>query len=127
MSQEYPRGIRYPFSFSSQGSIRTTEGIAKIESNYHSIVKTAVNERLIRKQVGTVGYTRVLRNNNSDATRSAIENLVKEALARYEPRAFVLTVRVYSKEIVSGSATFIQVKFLYKTTGQDSDLELRIQ
>lgn len=124
---DYPQGIRYPFSFSTQGSVRVTNGIDKIQSNFSSIAKTAVNERLVRKNVGTIGYTRVLRNNNSDATRSAIQKLVKDALSKHEPRAFVLDVQVYSEDLNSGRGTFIKIKYLYKATGQDSDLELKVQ
>ncbi len=120
-----PRGIRYPFRFSDAGSVRITDGADKIRSNLYALVKTTLKERLIRKNVGTVGYAMVLRN-QSIPNSSLILTLIRESIVRHEPRALLLDVRLRFEDAREGQKTFINVDFIFRDTGEAETLVVEV-
>jgi phage baseplate assembly protein W len=121
-----PQGIAFPFRFTNSGSVKKSSEVDKVIDNMRALAKTAVNERLIRKLVGTIGYSRVLRNLNNSTTLGAVGDLIKEALVRYEKRALILSVGIISEDTRDGMKHFISVNFIYKATGEQSSLTTQI-
>lgn len=122
---ENPSGIKFPFRFAGAGGVRLSEGAEKVASNLEAIAKTAINERLIRKNSGTVGYTAVLRNAD-EISRRAIRDLVREAIVRHEPRAWLKSLTVTANDTADGRAVFIEGIFVFRPTGEESIFKTQI-
>lgn len=121
-----PRGIQFPFRFNYLGSVAQVEGVEKVKSNMIALIKTALNERVIRKLVGSIGYRYILRNADK-AAFSIIKTLVREAITKQEKRALLLDVRVYAVEAENGMNTYIDIDFIYKATGERDQLIVRLK
>lgn len=122
---ENPSGISFPFRFSQAGGVKLASGVEKVEGNLKALATTAVKERLIRKNVGTVGYQAVLRN-QTDATRKAIRDLVWEAIVRHERRAKLLSLTVTKASVESGTGILIEGTFIFRQTGLESTFRAQI-
>jgi phage baseplate assembly protein W len=112
-----PAGISFPFRFTDAGGVRREEGVAKVKANMIALAKTTVNERLIRKQVGTIGYSKVLRN-VGDPALGAIKDLVREALNRFESRALIVNLKVYRDDVTIDGKVFLDIGFIFRSTGK---------
>ncbi len=120
-----PMGISFPFRFTDAGGVRREEGIDKVQINMIALAKTTVNERLIRKLVGTIGYSKVLRN-MGDTALGAIKDLVREALNRYESRALITSIRVYRDDASIDGKTFIDISFIFRPTGEHQSVTTQL-
>lgn len=120
-----PKGILFPFRFKYAGGVNKGDGIDKIKANLTALAYTSVNERPIRKEVGTVGYRQVFRPAD-DITHNLIRDLYRQAIVRFEPRIQVLTIKVSSDQDSDGMHVFIDVNFLFKTTGETSSLTVTV-
>lgn len=118
---ENPSGVAFPFRFNAAGSTQLSSGSLKVRDNLAALAKTAINERLIRKGVGTVGFEAVLRNADPGVL-AAIKGLVLEAYAKYERRALVLKLDIFRQETESGAAIILDVDFLFRDTGTQESL-----
>lgn len=121
----HPSGIAYPFIFSPAGGVGKAGGSSKVAANLKCLVKTAVNERVIRKKIGTIGYQQVFRSSGFGGL-DIIEALVTEALAVNEPRVTVLSVNVYQRDIESGSAVFADIAYIFKGSGEVDTVSTQI-
>lgn len=119
-----PRGIRFPFQFGAAGGVRVVEGVDKVKSNLECLVRTDQKERVIRKDVGTVGYKAVFRSFRS-AGSGLIRDLVFEAVAKYERRALLDDVLLVEREDKDGTSTYIDLRFVFKETGEDALVSVR--
>ncbi len=122
---ENPSGIRFPFTFAGAGGVRKNEGADKVASNLEALVMTALQERLVRKSVGTVGYQIVLRNAD-EMSRRAIKGLIWEAIVRHERRARLLSLEITSNDTDDGRAVFVEGVFIFKQTGEESTFSTQI-
>lgn len=122
---ENPSGIKFPFTFSGAGGVRTVSGAEKVASNLEALVKTAINERIVRKNVGTIGYKAVLRNAD-EVARKAIKDFVREAIVKHEPRALLLSLDISSVEMTSGIGVFIDGNFIFRQTGEEATFRSQI-
>jgi hypothetical protein len=114
----YPSGIRYPFVFGSAGGVRVEDGSAKVMSDMVALIKTNINERIIRKAVGTVGYSLILRS-NVGSNSGVIEELISEAIIQWVPSITGVSVKVYEEPMDDGSTgIFADVGFSYVNTGE---------
>lgn len=122
---ENPSGIRFPFRFADAGGVRRVDGADKVAANLEALAVTALQERLVRKSVGTVGYQTVLRNPDEISLR-ATRDLIREAIAKYERRARVLSLELSAVNTDSGTAVFIDCEFLFRQTGEKSTFRAQI-
>lgn len=120
-----PAGIQFPFRFNYMGRVATVSGSEKVKSNMVALIKTAVNERVVRKKVGSIGYRYVLRNADK-AAWSMIRTLIREAITKYEKRVLLIDVKVYAVEAENGMNTYIDIDFMYKGTGQRDQLTTQL-
>lgn len=110
-------GIGFPFRFGDAGGVLQAVGIDKISTNLAALVLTAMKERVIRKGVGTVGYQGVFRPGD-DVSLDVIREFVREAIAKYEPRARVRSIESHTTEDGEGVKSFIDVAFVFRETGE---------
>ena len=122
---EKPTGLKYPFRISSKGGLAKTDGSKKVTSNLIALAKSSLNERLIRKKVGTIGY-KLLFQPDINSTAPAIENLVFEAIVKHEPRVTAVQVKVRSADVGSAHYGFIDVSYVFKNTGDPATFTVTI-
>jgi phage baseplate assembly protein W len=118
---DYPSGIGFPFRFSSSGGVARAEGVDKLRANLQSIAKTSVNERVMRKGIGTIGYQQVFRN-TTDHDFEWISGLILAALAKDEPRVIVksVTLRKEDKEL------YIDIEAFSRSSGDPVDVQVKL-
>lgn len=121
----YPSGIKFPFQFAVTGGVRQCSGSDKVISNMSALIKSAINERLVRKQVGTIGYSLVLRESVRDNS-DAVEQIIFESVVRWIPAISNLKVSVFESEVNTGYAVFARIQFRYLNTGATVDENVRI-
>lgn len=106
-------GISFPFKFSNLGGVAAVSGEDKIKSNLRALVLSSVNERLIRKQVGSIGYSKVFRN-ITDIGDEIVETLVGEAIAKFERRIKVKELSLYTIEDSGGVEVHLKITYFRK-------------
>jgi len=119
----YPKGIKFPFRVQPAGGIGLVGEADKVTSNLHALVLTFVNERLIMKNVGTVGYMAVMRNTGMVGL---IRSLVVEAITTYEKRATRLSVSVVSKEIHGEQHVFADISYVFSLSGEPKNTSIQL-
>lgn len=120
---DYPKGIKFPFRVQPAGGIGLVSGADKITSNLHALVLTFVNERLIVKNVGTIGYMAVLRSAN---LAGLIQSLVVEAITKFEKRATGIVVSVVPKEIKGEQHIVADVKYKFTLSGEPVNTSIQL-
>jgi len=120
---EYPKGIKFPFRIQPAGGIGLVSEAEKITSNLHALVLTFVNERLIMKNVGTIGYMAVMRNHSMIGL---IRSLIIEAITTHEKRATRLSVRVVTKEIRGEQHVFADVSYVFSLSGEPKNTSIQL-
>lgn len=120
---EYPKGIKFPFRIQPAGGIGLVSGADKITTNLHALVLTYVNERLVYKDVGSIGYTAILRNRNM---YGLIKNLVMEAVMKHEKRATELLVSIVPKEIQGIQHVFAEVSYVFSLSGEPKNASIQL-
>jgi phage baseplate assembly protein W len=86
------RGWRYPV-LPKEGRLLVEEGPEKVRQSIWIILDTEKGERIMRPTFGC-GLRRYLMKPNTTATRALIQYDVEQALATWEPRIAVSSVRV---------------------------------
>ena len=120
----YPSGISFPFRFSDAGGVAKDDGADKVISNLKALVLSRVKSRLIRKEVGTIGYDRVLRSAYGTAL-SPVKMLIADAIARYEPRALGVQIDIQQHEdLEQGMKVVADISFIFRNTGDPVTLSL---
>ncbi len=122
----FPQGIKFPFQFGSTGGVLEAEGVKKVSANLSGLVATPLKSRVIRKDVGTISYAQVLRNRIT-GTDSLVEELVREPITKFEPRALVRDVTIRDVEDDSGTSRFIDVSFVFRETGEADTSSTQIE
>lgn len=86
------RGLDFPLRPLADGRMRFVGGDEKIRQSIWLILSTSPGEREMRPEFGC-GIHDVLFDANTARLRGIVEEKVREALARWEPRIDVLEVR----------------------------------
>ncbi len=121
----YPSGFNYPFRIASTGGIAKTDGATKVVANLKALVKSSLNERVIRKAVGTISYALLFRTDiKTHAT--TVENFILEAITAWEPRATAVQVTAYPDETTSDAKGIIDVSFVFKDTGTPAQFAVSV-
>jgi phage baseplate assembly protein W len=121
----YPSGISFPFRFSPAGGVAKDDGGDKVTSNLKALIYSAVRSRLIRKNVGTVGYQRVLRSMGTTASEP-VKQLILEAINEFEPRAIGVTVDIQSLEDSTGTKIIADISYIFRNTGDPVSMSLEL-
>lgn len=87
------RGVGWPLRVDESGSIAMTSGIDDIEKSMRVVLSTAIGERPMRPDFGCRIWDLMFEPLNSN-TLGLMEDAVREALSRWEPRAHVDEVTV---------------------------------
>ena len=103
------RGIAFPLTLDSRGSLGMVKGAANIERSIALIVGTAYGERPMRPDFGC-GIHDLVFNSASPELRTRIQLLVTSSLQRWETRADILGVDV---EFLEGN-TLAQITVKYR-------------
>jgi phage baseplate assembly protein W len=85
------RGISFPLRVDQSGAIATSAGVEDIESSIRMILTTAPGERLMRPEFGCRIWELLFEPINAN-TLGLMGEAVREALARWEPRATVTDI-----------------------------------
>ena len=125
MANQYPRGIAFPFRFSNSGGVETAEGDAKIEDNLTALVLSPINSRFIRKAVGTIGFSMLLRS-GEQYSDEIIRSLVEEAIQRFEPRAVVLAISISREDNESGHTKFLDIKWRRQSSSEINSSSIKL-
>lgn len=95
------RGIAFPMRVDASGSIAMTSGIDDIEKSMKVILSTAPGERPMRPEFGCPIWDQLFEPINVN-TLGLMEEAVRNALTRWEPRAEVTDVLVSSDDPSTG-------------------------
>jgi phage baseplate assembly protein W len=91
------RGIAFPMRVDHTGSIATTTGVNDIDRGIRVVLSTAPGERVMRPAFGCKIWELMFESINA-STLGLMEEAVREALVRWEPRIEVMEVKVIPDE-----------------------------
>lgn len=103
------KGFRFPLTADRRGP-RLAGGPAKVEQSIRLILLTAPGERVLRPGFGC-GLQELLFRPNTVTIRSRLEDSVREALTRFEPRIDVIEV---DAETSPNAPTLIDLRIAYR-------------
>lgn len=118
------RGIAFPPRVGPDGRVAWSEGEANVREAIEVILQTERNERLRRPEFGG-GLRRYLFEPNTVATRSAIEALIRRALAAWEPRIAVEDVDV-AEDPSDPAAAIATIRYTLVATQEPHRLTLAL-
>jgi hypothetical protein len=87
------KGLKFPIKVDSRGRLATSQGIERLEDAIWLIVRTSLNERVMRPTFGA-GANDFVFQPNSPAIRAGLATAVRSALLKWEPRIDVDAVAV---------------------------------
>jgi phage baseplate assembly protein W len=87
------RGIAFPPRIDSEGRLAWSEGAAHVRESIRIILSTERRERIMMPEFGG-GLRRFLFEPNTPATHRLIQECIKRAVGRWEPRVHVESVQV---------------------------------
>lgn len=112
-------GWSFPVRLTPGGSVRLVSGVEEIEAAIRMILTTAPGERVMRPDFGCAMWEQVFAPVNPN-TLGLVEQNVREALARWEPRIGVDSVTATPEE--DNSVVRIQVDYHVKATNDHRNL-----
>ena len=92
MSEIIGQGMGYPIRVNGRGGLSWASGDNAIRQAIWIILTTPLRSRIMQTDFGCAIHD-FLFAPNSAATRAAVQDAVRDALVRWEPRVDVLTVR----------------------------------
>ena len=98
------KGWRFPIKVNARGSLEWSDGPNRIRDAIWIIIKTSLNERLMRPKFGA-GVDDFVFESNSEINRVQLSAVIKSALLEWEPRIELDDVRVTSGWQASDSRT----------------------
>ena len=114
------RGIGFPMRVDDSGSIALTSGGEDIEKSMAVILATAVGERPMRPDFGCRIWDLLFEPINPN-TIGLMEDAVREALSRWEPRADVEDVTIHPEARGHG-AVDIDITYVIRSTNDRRNL-----
>jgi uncharacterized protein len=112
-------GLAWPL-VPQDGALPRAQDLARIQQALRMVLETEPGERLMRPDFGC-GLRRFLQQPNSGATRAQMENAVREALTRWEPRIALLNLSVEPDAEVA-SAVWVVVDYELRLDGRRDSL-----
>lgn len=120
MSDFLGRGWSFPVETESDGAIALAEGETDIEQAIRLILQTAPGERVMRPDFGC-GIHEYAFAAVDTTTLTLIEDDVREALERWEPRIEVLTVDSALSDAATGRLD-IDIRYRVRQTNNEFNL-----
>ena len=114
------RGIAFPLRIDADGSLALTEGADDIEKAMSVILSTAIGERPMRPEFGCRIWDLLFEPINAN-TLGLMEDAVREALSRWEPRATVEDVTI-TPEARGLGAVDIDIAYVIRSTNDRRNL-----
>jgi len=114
------RGLAFPVTTDDSGAIIAASGETDIEQSIRIILGTAPGERVMRPQFGCGIHRRVFASVNT-TTRTLIEEDVRDALIKWEPRIEVLSVEALSAPEETGKLR-IDIDYRVRSTNTETNL-----
>lgn len=114
------RGISFPMRVDSSGSIALDGGAADIEKSMRVILSTAPGERPMRPYFGCGIWDLLFEPINAN-TLGLMEDAVRDAMSRWEPRAVIDEVVVRPDETGLGAVT-INIGYTIRSTNDRRNL-----
>lgn len=114
------RGISFPMRIDSNGSMSLTSGAADIEKSMKVILSTAPGERPMRPYFGCAIWDLLFEPINPN-TLGLMEEAVREAMSRWEPRAHIDKVTVAPDPANLGAVT-IDIGYTIRSTNDSRNL-----
>ena len=119
------RGVNFPPGINANGRWIWSSGAENIRQSIKIILQTEPLERLMLPSFGS-GSKKMLFQPNTVATRSLIEEMITNALTRWEKR-----IKVTSVEVVSDpndvNAAWITLRYKLIATQASDQLQMRVQ
>jgi phage baseplate assembly protein W len=121
----FGRGVSFPPRINANGRWTWSSGAENIRQSIKIILQTEPLERLMLPSFGS-GLKKMLFQPNTVATHSLIEELITNALTRWERRIKVISVEVVAdpKDV---NTAWITLRYLLKATQASDQLQLRVQ
>lgn len=114
------RGWAFPIETDSSGEVQLVDGETDIEQSIRLILSTAPGERVMRPEFGC-GIHRYAFSTVDTTTLTMIEDEVRDALARWEPRIEVLDVDAELADPAAGELA-IDVGYRVRRTNSEHNL-----
>ena len=106
ITSEEIKGFAYPFSFTKDGHLAKASTSDKLLANIKNIVETTFDSRVMRPDMGT-DLTQFLFKRPTDDDLFIIEDRVKEAISRFEPRVEIASLNAsYLNDEIQVSLSF---------------------
>lgn len=102
-------GWAFPGQITPGGSVRLVSGVEEIDAALHMILTTTPGERVMRPDFGCAMWEQVFAPITS-STLGLVEQSVREAVARWEPRVELTSVAA----VGDGNGTVIRIEIAYR-------------
>ena len=119
------RGISFPPRIGPDGRIALSSGADNVEESIRVILSTERRERLMLPQFGG-GLQPFLFQPNIASTHTLIEDRIRQALARWEPRVTVESVKVTASAEEPREA-IATIRYRLNSTGVGGRLDLTLR
>jgi phage baseplate assembly protein W len=120
------RGIAFPPRVDSEGRLAWSEGAENVRESIRIILSTERRERLRMPEFGG-GLQRFLFEPNTPATHRLIQEVIKRAVGRWEPRVQVESVRVFADpDELRGAIASIQYRLVATQVTDQVDVSVRL-
>ncbi len=113
-------GWSYPVQTDQQGNIEMTDGEDNIERSVRIILSTAKGERVMRPEFGCEIHDQVF-SSLSPATLNRIEESVRSALVRWEPRIDVEEVDA-TPDTGNPNKVLVEIDYWVQSTNSRSNM-----
>ncbi len=121
----YGRSLAFPPRVGANGQMQWSQGTKNVQESIRIILLTEPGERLMNPRFGC-GLKRMLFEPNTVATRRQIEEQIKQALVRWEPRIRLKAVGVAPDED-DLQAVIATIEYELIATRVEDRLNLRLQ
>lgn len=118
------RGIHFPPRIDSQGRWAWSAGEENIRQSIRVILQTEPLERIMLPEFGS-GLKRMLFQPNVTATHRLVEEMIKRALSRWEPRIKVSSVKVMEDQQDAYTAV-ATISYAVVATQKSDQMQLRL-
>ena len=108
----------------SHGDLSTVKKSTAISRSIRNLLSTKVNERLFQPNIDN-GIEVLLFENFNSLTSSRLEEAIKYAIDKYEPRAEVINITVKAEE--ENNAYLVSITYVPNNDVQEANLEIYLE
>ena len=108
----------------SHGDLSTVKKSTAISRSIRNLLSTKINERLFQPNVDN-GIDILLFENFNNLTSSRLEEAIKYAIEKYEPRAEVINITVKAEE--ENNAYLVSITYMPDNDVQEANLEVYLE